>query len=436
MAAGKRPAFWIAVSFFLLAGAAGAQHPKVTLAEAIARANRVQPSVVQAFGTLRNSQARQRSATAAFLPSLSFSSGIGRSFSEGPQRVDPNTGQVINGNSTNQSVTNSISSNVDLFTGFRRGNEKKAANANRDAAEASLANALNNQQLTTTNQFFDVLAAEQLLRVREASVRRAEEQLKVSVALLHAGRGIRPDSLRSVVTLGNAQLQLINAQTALATAEADLGRLVGEDGPVGAVEDSSLYGVLAAVDTAGLRAEAMAQAPSVKAAEASAASAHAGIRVAKAAYFPTLNLSGSMSLNGSRANDYDFLQGRQLNLGLSWPIFNRFQREKSIVNSQVSAETAEANAAEARRQVLATFTADVAALEAARLRIAITQTSVLAATEDLRVQQERYRLGAATIVDVLTSQEALNQAEVDSVTARFDYVRARAQISALIGRPL
>jgi len=39
-------------------------------------------------------------------------------------------------------------------------------------------------------------------------------------------------------------------------------------------------------------------------------------------------------------------------------------------------------------------------------------------------------------VDVLTSQEALDQAEVDAVTARFDYVRARAQISALIGRPL
>ena len=422
----------------LVVGAAvsEAQPPKITLAEAIARANRVQPSVVQAFGTVRNAQARQRSATGAFFPNLNLNSGVGRSFSEGPQRVDPNTGQVISGNSTNQSITNSISSNVDLFTGFRRGNEKKAANANRASAEASLANAMNTQQLTTTNQFFDVLAAQELLRVREASVRRAEEQLKVSVALLHAGRGIRPDSLRSVVTLGNAQLQLINAQTALATAEANLGRLVGADGPVGAVEDTTLYALLPAVDTAALRAEAMAQAPSVKSADASAASARAAIGSAKAAYFPTLNLSGTFSFNASRANSYDFLQGRQFNLGMSWPIFNRFQREQSIVSAQVSAENAEANAAESRRQLLASFTADIAALEAARLRIGITQTSILAATEDLRVQQERYRLGASTIVDVLTSQEALNQAEVDAVTARFDYVRARAQLAALIGRPL
>lgn len=414
---------------------AAAQMPKLTLAEAIERANRAQPSVVQAFGTVRNAQARQRSATGAFLPSLSLNLSGNNNFSEG-QQLDPSTGQFTTSGTSTQSLGSSISSNVDLFTGFRRTSEKRAANANRSAAEASLLNTRNNQTLATTNQFFDVLAAEQLLSVREASVRRAEEQLKVAVALLHAGKGIRPDSLRSLVTLGTAQLNLLNAQAALATAQANLGRLVGEAGPVDAVDDSSLYLVMPVVDTAKLRAEAMAQAPSVQSAEATAASAHAAIGVAKAAYFPTLNLSGSMALNGSSRNSYTFLQSRQYSLGLSWPIFNRFQREQSIVSSQVSAENADATAADARRQVLASLTADIAALEAARLRIDITRTSVQAATEDLHVQQERYRLGAGTIVDLLTSQEALNQAEVDAVTARFDYVRARAAIAALIGRPL
>lgn len=436
MLVGSRRAVLLILTALGVPGYAAAQAPRITLAEAVARAFRTQPSVVQAGGTVRSAMARQRTATGAFLPNFSLNTGVGRSFSEGPQRVDPNTGQVINGNSTNTSVTNSISSSVDLFTGFRRGNEKKAAGANRDAAEASLDNARFQIQLTTTNTFFDVLAAEQLQSVREASVRRAEEQLKVAVAKLHAGRGIRPDSLRSVVTLGNAQLQLVNARTSLATAQANLGRLVGADGAIGAVDDSSLYVMLPAVDTAALRREALANAPSVKAAEASAAAATASIRVAKAAYYPTLTLSATMSLNGSKANSYDFLQGRQYNLGFSWPIFNRFVREQNIVNSQVSLENAEATAADSRRAVLASLTAALASLEAAQLRIGISETSVLAGQEDLRVQQERYRLGAATIVDVLTSQEALDQAEVDVVTARFDYIRARAQISALIGRPL
>ena len=88
------------------------------------------------------------------------------------------------------------------------------------------------QALATTNQFFDALSAAQLVGVREASVRRAEEQLKVSVAKLHAGSATRSDSLRSLVTLGSTQLDLIQAQTDLATAEAGLARLVGETGRV------------------------------------------------------------------------------------------------------------------------------------------------------------------------------------------------------------
>jgi outer membrane protein TolC len=125
-----------------------------------------------------------------------------------------------------------------------------------------------------------------------------------------------------------------------------------------------------------------------------------------------------------------------VSLGLSWPLFNRFQREQNIETQRNSLLVAEAQAAETARRVSADVTAQLAELEAAAARISITQVSVLAAQEDLRVQQERYRLGASTIVDVLTSQEALDQAEVDAVNARFDYLRARAQIEALIGRSL
>jgi outer membrane protein len=434
MGIGSKSGFLLGLTL-LGAGPAVAQKPRITLEEAIARANRVQPSVISAGGSVRNAEARQRSATGAFLPSLSLSASRGNNFSEG-QQVDPSTGGFTTSGSSTGSVRTTVNTSVDLFSGFRRGGERRAANANRDAAEASFENARFQQQLETTNTYFDALAAEHLMRVREASVRRAEEQLKVAVAKLHAGRGIRPDSLRSLVTLGNAQLQLVNAQTALATAEANLGRLVGENGPVGAVDDSALYQLLPRVDTAALHAEALASAPAVRSAAANAASSRAGITIAKAAYYPTLDLSASAALNGSSRNDYTLLKSRSISLGVNWPIFNRFQREQNIVSAQVSAEVAEANEAESRRQVVASLTAAVAALEAARLRIGISQTSVQAGQEDLRVQQERYRLGAATIVDVLTSQEALNQAEVDAVTARFDYVRARAEISALIGRTL
>ena len=107
-----------------------------------------------------------------------------------------------------------------------------------------------------------------------------------------------------------------------------------------------------------------------------------------------------------------------------------------MVQRSTAVDVAEATAADVKRQVDAELTARLADLLAARVGIEITRASVVAAEEDTRVQQERYRLGAATIVDVLTSQETLNQAEVDVVNARFAYLRAKAQIEALIGRPL
>jgi outer membrane protein TolC len=194
--------------------------------------------------------------------------------------------------------------------------------------------------------------------------------------------------------------------------------------------------VLPNIDTTGLRTEALNNAPSVQVATANLDAANASLKAARSAYFPSLSLSANNSFNANGRNDYTIFQSRSIGVSLSWSIFNRFGREQSIQTQLSSVENSEASQAEARRQVLASLTVRLAELFAARTRIEITTASVAAATEDLRVSQERYRLGLAIIVELLQSQEALNQAEVDAVNARFDYLRAKAQIEALIGRPL
>jgi len=413
-----------------------AQERAVALADAIKLSERVQPLVVRARSEVETAAARRRNAWGAYLPSLSASSSASDFFSEGAARIDPVTGLLTTGNSSNQSISTSLSASIDLFTGFRRGAEMSAVRAGQSAAEASLVDARFQQALTTTNQFFDALAGRQLVGVREASVRRAEEQLKVSVAKLRAGSATRSDSLRSLVTLGNARLELINSETDLAAAEAGLGRLVGEIGRVRAVDDSAFYQVTETVDSAAVRADAEARSPLIQSAAASAPAARANVRASKSAYWPTLALSANTAWNASGSNDYDLLNQRQVSLGLRWNLFDRFDRELAVAEREATLDVALADAEEARRQVAAELISRLAELEAARARIEITLTSVAAATEDLRVQQERYRLGASTIVDVLTSQEALNQAEVDVVVARFDYLRAKAQLEALLGRTL
>jgi outer membrane protein len=415
--------------------AAGGER-SVTLAEAIRLSERVQPDVVRATAQVRTAEASRRSAWGAFLPTVSASTSANDFFSEGAVRVDPVTGQLTGGNSSNRSITTSLSANVDLFTGFRRRAELRAARAGEDAADASLIDARFQQALNTTNQFLDALAADQLVRVRQSSVRRAEEQLKTAVAKLRAGSATRSDSLRSLVTLGNARLDLITTQSQLAAAEAGLARLIGQPGRVHALDDSTFYQVLPVIDTQSLRTEALAKSPRVRSAAASSAAARANVSASKSAYWPTLNLGANTGWNGSERDNYTLLNQRQFSLSLRWNLFNGFDRELTITQREADLDLAEATASDAQRAVEAELITGLAELDAARSRIEITATSVVAAREDLRVVQERYRLGLSTIVDLLTSQEALNQAEVDVVNARFDYLRAKAQLEALIGRNL
>jgi outer membrane protein len=75
-------------------------------------------------------------------------------------------------------------------------------------------------------------------------------------------------------------------------------------------------------------------------------------------------------------------------------------------------------------------------LRTAEARIQIQRASVAAAEEDLRVQQERYSLGASTLLQLLTSQNTLNSSRAALIQARLDARVARAQIEALIGREL
>jgi outer membrane protein TolC len=75
-------------------------------------------------------------------------------------------------------------------------------------------------------------------------------------------------------------------------------------------------------------------------------------------------------------------------------------------------------------------------VKVAAARIGLAREAVAAATEDLRVQQARYRAGASTFLDELTSETNLTQARTSLVQARYDYQIARATLERVLGREL
>jgi outer membrane protein len=407
--------------------------PEVTLQDAVRRALQVQPAMVQAQGDVRNASAANLSSLGAFLPTLTVSGSAARN---NVRVIDRTTGLPV---PPEYSYTSGLSASLDLFTGFRRLFNWRSAGAGGDAAAAGYVSQRYQVALTTQQDFYDALAREELVRVAQAQLRRAQQELQIAVDKLKAGSATRSDSLRAAVDVGTARLQLLQAQANLATSQATLGRQIGIEGAARAAPDTALPSL---PDTTGLRAEALRSAPTVRQAEAQARAAGASLWSARSQYLPTLTVSYNDNRQGTASPSYTRLVGGgypetfSWRFGLSWTVFNGFVREQSQTSASVQRDVAESRSADARRQVDAQVTQQLAALFTAFTQIDISTGQVAAATEDMRVQQERYRVGAATILDLLTSQANLTQAEVNLVQSRFNYVNARAQLEATVGRQL
>ena len=409
---------------------------KISLDEAIALAQRNSPQAIQAEGTERTSKAARVSAIGAILPSATLSAGHVVQFG-GATRINQNGEQIT----VAQQPTNNtgLNLNMTLFDGGQRLYDLRTAKADIAAAEANRVSVKYNVALSVKQQYYAVLAAIESYDAAKLQMAQASEQFKTSVAKVRAGVATRSDSLRGVIQVGNAQLALITAQSNKESADAQLTRLVGSQVPVTADPASVQENMAALPDSAELAKLAL-NGPAVRQAEANLDASKEATKASKATYLPSLSANYSRTGSGTDprfglGNDPFSYSGR-LAFSLSYPIFNNFLREEQVVRAKVAQVNAEASLRDTQLGNVQLLTQNIGALRGASQRVAVQVASVAAAQEDVRVQQQRYNIGASTLLDLITSQAALATAEQALIQARYDYRIARAQLEALIGRDL
>lgn len=412
-----------------------AAHP-ISLTQAVELAQRNAPSAVQARGQLRTANASVKGAYAAFLPNLNLSANRSyRSQSGTNNRIQ--NGEIVTANSPWTSGMG-LSAGVTLFDGGQRFFDIRSAKANVNAASANEVAQRYSIALNVKQAFFNALAARESEAAAEAQLQEAQQQLKASVAKVKARVATKSDSLRSVIAVANARLALVTARNNLQTANASLTRLVATPYVVTPEQGDTLELGALAVDSTEL-AQLATSGPAVDQAEAAANAAHAASRAARTPYLPSLSLSYSRNGSGDDLQyglGAPFRYSTSWNFSLSFPLFDRLNREESVVRADVAETNARAALRDARLAARQQLVQYLGALQSAQERISIQGQSVAAAEEDLRVQQQRYDVGASTLLDVLTSQTALNQARAALIQARLDYRVAKAQIEALVGRDL
>lgn len=407
----------------------------IALDEAVRLAQRNAPAAVQARGQLRSGRAGIRSSYFAFVPNVSLSAGSTR---QAGDRFDPVRDEVVSGETTWQ-YGDGYNLNLMLFDGGRRIFDIGAARANFRAAEANEVTQEFTVALDVKREYYNVLAARESEAAAAAQLEQAEQQLRAASARVMAGVATRSDSLRSVIQVGNARLALLTARNNYKAANAALTRLVATPFVVTAMPEDTLQRVVLDVDSVRL-ADLAENGPAVRQAQAQHSAARAAERAARTPYLPTIsanyNWGRSASASSLEIGGDPLIKSNSLRLSVSFPVFDQFQREEAVVRASVAEDNARAALRDARlasQQQLVQF---VGSLRTAEERVGIQTASVAAAEEDLRVQSQRYAVGASTLLDVLTSQTQLNQARSDLIQARYDYRIAKAQIEALIGRTL
>jgi outer membrane protein len=406
----------------------------IALDDAVHQAQRNAPAAVTARNALRTTAASVRTAYAQYLPSLSVSGSGSR---QGGETFFQ--GQLVPYKGSPWSFSRGLSANLELFDGGRRWYNVRAAEANVDAADATETSQRYNIALQVKQQYFAVLAARESEAAARRQLEQAAEQLKSSTAKVRAGAATKSDSLRSAIQVGNARLAQLTAQNNLRVANAGLSRLVGASDVVTAMPADTAEMGRIVLDSAQLTAMAL-DGPTVRQAEAALAAARASKKAAKTPYMPTIN--SSYSLSGNNTSDtFDWGSGRipkqnSLRFSLNFPLFNNLSREENVMRTSVAEDNAVASLRDAKLAQQQSLVQFLGAFRTAEERVAIQLSSVAAAEEDLRVQQQRYNLGASVLLDLLTSQTTLDQARASLIQARYDARIAKAQVEALVGRDL
>ena len=402
--------------------------PRISLAEAVRRSSRFDPDYVRALGQIDNAEWGRRAAMLAFfIPSIDLGLDQTKYSESFFNPADP-------ANPTQTLVVGRASANYEIFS-LRKFSELSRTKADLASAEAGELEQRFNAALETESSYYDVLVNQELSRVNGERARRAREGLGVARARVASGAAVQTDSLQLVLELVRAQVDSLRQHNALRTAQLELGRRVGADGPIDAVPLDSLPAAELPMSLPQALQIALDQGPQYRTARANESSAEAALKAQRGDYLPVLSVGGLHQRYDTRifpgASNIS-----SVTFSISFPLWNNGQREIEVSRARVNRDVARSIRDDLERVVRRDVTSSYDGYQVTAAAVELALVAVNVASQTYRMQELRYRSGASTILDLLDSQVDLAEAEAGLVEARYQNRLALARLEAILGRRL
>ncbi len=438
-------AITIMISVFFTGVLQASQNPQtISLQQAVSLALENNYQITRSQARLEAEQARVTASYGNFLPNLGVSASYRHSDIQGIRYI---AGEPVGFGDVTQSYSSGVGTSITLFDGFSNVSRLNQSRYNQASAEYTHENYKRWVVTRVYNLYFEVFRRQELLRVSEENLRRSKAQLERIVELNRVGAVPIVDVYRQQVQAGNDELALIQAEQNLANSKAELTFYLGlnpvqefEYDPAGVPTSVDSEEIDARIeqyrDLESLTELTLRRRTDLEATQQQVYAAQSGITNARGSYWPSVSLNANFGYTGPELRAIDDSRSFNYTLSFSIPLFQRFQRNNELQQAKVQLKQAEIEFEEARNQARLDIRMAVLDLEASAKRVDVSEQNIVAAREEQRLAEERYNLGAGTLLDLIVANTNLAQAESNRVDAIFGFYLSIRQIEYLTGEEL
>ncbi|MEO8194136.1 MAG: TolC family protein [Gemmatimonadales bacterium] len=466
------------------------QRTTLSLEEAINLARRNNPLHLSTINNRRTADAAVRAAQGQLLPSADAAFNAQRQ----------QGGRQIFGGTSLGATSDVNQSSYQIGIGYRINRATfltpRLERANRDAVEADIVGSAELLRNGVTQQYLSVLQAQDRAALQDTLLVAAQSQLVLAQARNLVGSGTQLDVSRAEVTLGQQQVQVIQARNQIEIEKLRLFQQMGVEQPADVTLTTQFTELREPPPLADILAAARQANPVVLALRSREKVADLNVKRARSEYSPTLSINTGISgytysyansgflvqqasaqtvaskascirneevraaLNlpnnladcqaiaftdaqaaslrsGNKQFPFNFQNSpKSISATLSLPLFDGFAREQRMQEAHAASDDARFSVRARELALTADVTVAYLTLTTAAKTAALQAQNSAKARLELKFTQDRYRSGAVNLVDVTDSRAAYERAESDRINAIFDYHKAFAALESAVGRPL
>ncbi|NCP13644.1 MAG: efflux transporter outer membrane subunit [Sphingomonadales bacterium] len=288
----------------------------------------------------------------------------------------------------------------------------------------------------TATTYFEIVESEEQIVLAEATAASRREGLKIAKLRLDAGVTSALPYRQAETLLTQAEQQIASERLALAQLRNQLAVLVGGAAPEGLPPGLSLA---AQADerrlAAGLPSELLLARPDILAAEEQLRAARANIGAARAAFFPSISLTGNAGLTSASLGNLFNGDGLGWSFGpsISLPIFDFGAREANLDLARALEVEQVATYDLTVQQAFREVSDALAGREYLAQQIETLERARIAQTEIARIARARYREGVADYLEVLDAERNLFSAEQQLLATNRAWLQNRATLFVSLG---